>query len=189
VRSRYRAGVAGARPPRVVLAGYGRVGHTIGAVLASHNIPYVAFDANPAAVARWRREGLPVYYGDIRDPNLLDAAKVEQAKVVVLTIDDPQASIEATTLVRAHAPAITIVARARDLVACEALFRAGASKAFPEAVEASLRLAAETLDGLGISDQAAEDMLQEARGEDYALVRSGLEPPPIEPASPDEAAK
>ena len=158
--------------PRAVIAGYGRVGHTIGAVLASHGIRYVAFDEDPTLVARWRAEGMPVYYGDIRNPGLLAAAKVERAEVVVLTIDDPSASIEATTLIRHRAPDVTIVARARDLTACDALFRAGASRAFPEAVEASLRLAAETLDGLGISDDAAEAMVQSARGRDYALVRS-----------------
>jgi len=186
---RYSAESAGERPPRVVVAGYGRVGHTIGAVLSSQGIPYIAFDANPAAAARWRGEGLPVHYGDIRDPHLLEAAKVQEAEVVVLTLDDTAAAIEATTQVRAHAPAITIVARARDLMACDALFRAGASKAFPEVVEASLRLAAETLEGLGVPDPTARHMLQEVRGEDYALVRVGLDPPPIEPAPSDETTK
>ncbi len=172
--------------PQVVIAGYGRVGHTIGTVLASHGIRFVAFDQDPALVARWRDEGQPVFYGDIRNPALLAAAKVEQAKVVVLTIDDPRASIEATTLVRHYAPETIIVARARDLTACDALFRAGASRAFPEAVEASLRLAAETLDGLGITDEDAEQMVQQARGKDYALVRSEIteQAPMAEPASP-----
>jgi glutathione-regulated potassium-efflux system protein KefB len=158
--------------PQAVIAGYGRVGHTIGTVLASHGIRFVAFDQDPNLVARWRAEGQPVFFGDIRNPALLAAAKVEQARVVVLTIDDPQASIEATTLVRHYAPEIIIVARARDLTACDALFRAGASRAFPEAVEASLRLAAEILDGLGIADEDAAQMVQRARGKDYALVRS-----------------
>jgi len=160
--------------PQAVIAGYGRVGHTIGTVLSNHGIRFVAFDQDPNLVARWRAEGQPVFYGDIRNPALLAAAKVEQAKVVVLTIDDPRASIEATTLVRHYAPEIIIVARARDLTACDALFRAGASRAFPEAVEASLRLAAETLDGLGITDEAAEEIVQSARGKDYALVRSEI---------------
>jgi glutathione-regulated potassium-efflux system protein KefB len=175
--------------PEAVIAGYGRVGHTIGAVLASHGIPYVAFDQDPNLVARWRAEGQPVFFGDVRNPNLLAAAKVEQAKVVVLTIDDPNASIEATTLIRHHAPQITIVARARDLTACDALFRAGASRAFPEAVEASLRLAAETLDGLGIADEAAEKMVQEARGKDYAMVRTEIteQSPMTAPLSPPES--
>lgn len=184
VDERFRYDPELADAPEAVIAGYGRVGHTIGAVLASHGIRYIAFDQNPNLVSRWRAEGQPVFYGDIRNPALLMAAKVEQAKVVVLTIDDPSASIEATTLIRHHAPQITIVARARDLTACDALFRAGASRAFPEAVEASLRLAAETLDGLGIADETAEQMVQEARGEDYAMVRTEIteQSPMSEPA-------
>ncbi|TVQ85507.1 MAG: portal protein [Chromatiaceae bacterium] len=177
----YQAGRTGATPPRVIIAGYGRVGHTIGAVLAAHRIPYVAFDANPVLVARWRSDGYPVFYGDIRDPHLLSAARVDQAQVVVLTLDDQQATLAATSLVRGHAPGVIIVARARDLVACDALFRAGASKAFPEAVEASLRLATETLEGLGISDRAAEAIVDDARGRDYAQVRSNLDAVPVVP--------
>jgi len=172
VHERFSYQSDGEEPPQAVIAGYGRVGHTIGTVLASHGIRFVAFDQNPTLVARWRGEGQPVYYGDIRNPALLAAAKVEQAKVVVLTIAETQASIEATSLIRHHAPKITIVARAHDLTACDALFRAGATRAFPEAVEASLRLAAETLDGLGIKDEAAAEIVQEARGDDYALVRA-----------------
>lgn len=177
--------------PRVIIAGYGRVGHTIGAILASHGIDYVAFDPNPGLVARWRSEGYPVFYGDICDPQLIDAARVERAELVVLTIDDPQAAVEATALIRARSARVSIVARARDLAACDALFRAGATNAFPEAVEASLRLAAETLGALGISEDATEDMLTGARGEDYALVRSALEvaPSSVPMQRPEEDGK
>jgi glutathione-regulated potassium-efflux system protein KefB len=177
---------------RVIIAGYGRVGHTIGAILASHGIDYVAFDPNPELVARWRGEGYPVFYGDICDSDLVDAARVERAELVVLTIDDPQAAVEATKLIRARSAQVTIVARARDLVACDALYRAGANNAFPEAVEASLKLAAETLGALGVSEDETADMLTDARGEDYALVRSELEvatpPGPLQPRDDDAAA-
>ena len=173
--------------PRVIIAGYGRVGHTIGAILASHGIDYVAFDPNPALVAKWRGEGYPVFYGDIGDPHLLEAARVERAELVVLTIDDPHAAVEATRLIRARSPQVSIVARARDLVACDALNRAGATRAFPEAVEASLKLAAETLDALGISEDETAHMLTDARGEDYALVRSELEVLPNVPLPREEA--
>jgi glutathione-regulated potassium-efflux system protein KefB len=161
--------------PRVIIAGFGRVGHTIGAILASHGIRYVAFDGNAALVARWRNDGYPVHYGDICDPHLMDAARIERAQLVVLTIDNAQAAVTATGLIRARAPHSIIVARARDLTTCDALYRAGANKAFPEAVEASLRLATETLEGLGISELEAETVLSDAREDDYALVRSELE--------------
>ena len=168
--------------PRVVIGGYGRVGHTIGTILSAHGIRYVAFEGNPALVASWRNDGYPVYFGDICDPHLLDASGVERAELVVLTIDNAQAAVTATALIRARAPHTTIVARARDLTACDALYRAGANKALPEAVEASLRLAAEALSGLGISETETETTLSDARGADYALVRAELE---VIPPTPD----
>jgi len=161
--------------PQVVIGGYGRIGHTIGAILAANGIRYIAFDGNPALVASWRNDGYPVYFGDIGDPHLLDAAGIERARLVVLTIDSTQTAVNATELIRARAPRITIVARAHDLTACDALYRAGANKALPEAVEASLRLAAETLEGLGVSPQTTETTLNDARLADYALVRSELD--------------
>ncbi|KAA6186272.1 portal protein [Thiohalocapsa marina] len=164
--------------PRVIIAGFGRVGHTIGAILAGHGIRYMAFDGNADLVARWRNDGYPVYYGDICDAHLMDAVRIDQVELVVLTIDNAQAAVNATGLIRAKAPRAIIVARARDLTTCDALYRAGANKAFPEAVEASLRLASETLEGLGISPREAETVLSDARGDDYALVRSELEVTP-----------
>lgn len=162
---------AGSAPARVIIAGFGRVGHTIGAILSGHGISYIAFESNPELVANWRREGSPVYYGDIGDPHLLEAAEIDQAELVVLTIDDQRAAINATRLIRAYAPDVKIVARARDLTTCDALLRAGATQAFPEAVEASLRLAAETLGALGIATQEVDMLLNTVRGTGYALVR------------------
>ncbi|WPL17577.1 K(+)/H(+) antiporter [Thiorhodovibrio winogradskyi] len=162
---------SGSPAPRVIIAGFGRVGHTIGAILTGHGISYVAFESNPELVANWRREGCPVYYGDICDPHLLEAAEVGRADLVVLTIDDQRAAINATQLVRAYAPDVKIVARARDLTTCDALLRAGATQAFPEAVEASLRLAAEALGALGLATQEVDMLLNNVRGTDYALVR------------------
>jgi glutathione-regulated potassium-efflux system protein KefB len=181
-RFRYEPAAAGSTgEPRVIVAGYGRVGHTIGAILASHGIDYAAFDASPELVAKWRGEGYPVFYGDICDPQLIAAARVEEAELVVLTIDDPQAAVEATELIRARSARVAIVARARDLSACDALYKAGANNAFPEAVEASLKLAAETLGALGIPEDETEDILTDVRGTDYALVRSELEVAPPGP--------
>jgi hypothetical protein len=61
--------------PRVVIGGYGRVGHTVGTILASSGISYVAFDTDAVLVARWRGEGHPVFYGDIGNPELLGNAR------------------------------------------------------------------------------------------------------------------
>lgn len=161
--------------PRVVIAGYGRVGHTIGTILGHSQIPYVAFEANAALVAKWRDAGHPVFYGDITNPALFSNAVLQGVDLVVLTIDDGPMAVRAATLIRAHAPAMTIVARARDLATCDALHRAGVREAFPETLEASLRLAMESLQALGISPDDTGMLLNGVRSTDYALVRSGPE--------------
>jgi glutathione-regulated potassium-efflux system protein KefB len=163
---------------RVVIAGYGRVGHTVGTILTCSKIPYVAFDSDVAVVAKWRSEGHPVFYGDICNPELLGNASLHGLELVVLTIYGGPAAVRAATLIRTQVPDVAIVARAHDLVTCDALHQIGVKQAFPETLEASLRLAAESLEALGISTDETNLLLQGVRRTDYALVRSGPEAAP-----------
>ena len=160
---------------RAVVAGYGRVGHTVGTILGSSGISYVAFDMDAALVDKWRAEGHPVFYGDICDPGLLGSAALHGIDLVVLTIDDGAAAVRAAALIRSQAPQVTIVARARDLVTCDALHQVGVKHVFPETLEASLRLAAESLEALGVSTDETGMLLRGVRSRDYDLVRTGPE--------------
>lgn len=156
---------------RALVAGYGRVGHTVGTILKSSDIPFIAFDTSQSRVAEFRSQGHPIYYGDIGDAELLTAAGIEKVDLVVLTIDDRQAALRAVKLIRSLASRTLIVARARDLTDSSALLQAGADKAFPEAVEASLRLAAEALQSLGVAAEDTDLLLRGVRGADYALLQ------------------
>ncbi|MDT8991070.1 cation:proton antiporter [Curvibacter sp. APW13] len=161
--------------PRVLIAGYGRVGHTVGTILGSSGIPYVAFDNEAALVDQWRTEGHPVFYGDICNRELLRSAAMQAVELVVLTIDDGASAVRAATLIRSVAPQVQIVARAGNLATCDALRRAGVNQAYPEALEASLRLAAHSLEALGIANDDTEMLLRGLRTSDYGMVRDGPE--------------
>ena len=168
----YRFSVAGAESEaRALVAGYGRVGHAVGTILSSSGVPYLAFDMEPARVDEFRRLGHPVYYGDVTDLDLLLAARIDKVDLVVMTLDNRKAALRATRLIRDLAPRAAIVARARDLDTSQALLQAGANKAFPEAVEASLRLAAEALESLGVASEDTDMLMRGVRSTDYALVR------------------
>jgi len=157
--------------PRVVIAGYGRVGHTVATLLEESGIPYIAFDTNAAHVADGQADARPVYYGDASDPELLAAVDLGKVETVVLTTNQPSSVLRAVSLIRANYPKVTIIARARDLAACAVLTEAGADLAHPEALEASLRLGAEVLKSLGLRGRSVDAVLGNAREEDYALVR------------------
>lgn len=168
----------GENPIRVVIAGYGRVGHTVGTILGSSGITYIAFDSDAALVDKWRAESHPVFYGDICNPELLGSAALQSVELVVLTIDDGKAAVRAATLIRTLAPHITIVARAGNLVIRDALQQVGVAHAFPEALEASLRLAAQSLEALGITSGETDMLLRGLRSSDYGIVREGPEGSP-----------
>jgi len=155
----------------VLIGGYGRMGHTVATLLQSSGIPYVAFDTDPARVAEGRAAGHSVVYGDISEPGLLAATHAERASLFVLTIDRAAKTLRAVTLLRDSYPGVPIIARARDLEASGRLLQAGATQAYPEAVEASLRLGATALQMVGAPADNVDLLLQGVRERGYELVR------------------
>ncbi len=155
---------------RVVIGGYGRVGHTVAVLLHTSGVPIVVFDTRPDRVAQGKKDGFPVYYGDISDPELLEAADVARASLVVLTIDNGLTALRAISHIRNTYPHIQVISRARDLEACGHLVKAGASHAFPEILESSLRLGAIALQMIDVPRDNVDLLLQGVRNDNYDLV-------------------
>ena len=154
----------------VIIGGYGRVGHAIAMLLHSSHIPFIAFDTNPAHVDQGRKDGLPVYFGDIGDPDLLSTAHIEQAALIVLTIDHGPTAENAVAHIRTSFPDVPIIARARDLEACGKLIEAGVNYAFPEAVESSLRLGGIAMEMLNVPQENIDQLTQVVRAQNYQLI-------------------
>lgn len=163
-------GLAGSPPPQVLIGGYGRVGHTIAVLLKSSGISFVAFDTDPKRVQQGRNDGHAVLYGDIADPELLAAARAELASLAIVTVDAHVVALGAVAALRRHCPGVPVIARARDLEASAALIAAGAARAYPEAIEASLRLGATALRMLHVPTTDIDLTLQDIRDGDYQPV-------------------
>jgi glutathione-regulated potassium-efflux system protein KefB len=155
---------------RVVIGGYGRVGHTVAVLLHTSGVPIIAFDTCPERVAQGKKDGLPVYYGDISDPDLLDAAKLGSASLVVLTVNSGPTALRTITHIRNAYPQVPVISRARDLEACGHMVSAGASHAFPEALEGSLRLGAIALEMIDVPKDSVDLLLKGVRQDNYTLV-------------------
>lgn len=155
---------------RVIIGGYGRVGHTIAVLLQTSGVPFIAFDTDPKRVAHGRADGHQVLFGDISDSELLTAIHVERAALIVLTVDDPANALRTVSVLRNSCPQVPIIARARDLEASSRLVNAGATHAYPEAIEASLRLGATALRMLRIPTDDIDMMIQDVRDWGYKPV-------------------
>lgn len=162
--------LAGFPAPRVLIGGYGRVGHTIAVLLKSSGVDFVAFDTDPKRVLQGQADGHAVLYGDIADPELLTAARAEQASLAIITVDAHAVALRAVAALRQHCSRVPVIARARDLEASSALIEAGAIHAYPETIEASLRLGATALRMLQIPTADIDLMLKDIRDWDYQPV-------------------
>jgi len=153
--------------PQVLIAGYGRVGHAIAVLLHASDVPFVVFDTDTARVAKGRADGHTVSYGDLSDPVFLAALQPARASLVVITVNDTDAALRIVEYLRATCPQVPIVARARDLAASARLLKAGATHAYPDAVEASLRLGALALEMLHVRGEDINSIIQDVRDSNY----------------------
>jgi len=155
---------------QVLVLGYGRVGHTVAVLLDTSGVPFLAVDANPARVAVGRNAGHPVYYGNLAEPALLPALGTAHASLAVVTVDDPAIALGLVTELKRLRPDLPIIARARDLESSARLIAAGATQAHPDAIEASLHLAALALETLEIPTDDITSVLEDLRARNYGPV-------------------
>jgi CPA2 family monovalent cation:H+ antiporter-2 len=136
--------------PRVLIAGYGRVGRLVGEMLRRHDIAWVAVEQDAKLTEAARRAGETIFYGDAARPDFLARCGLAEAPALVVTMDDPDGAEAIVSVARSMRPDLTIVARARDARHAQRLYDLGATDAVPETVEASLQLSEALLVEIGV---------------------------------------
>jgi monovalent cation:proton antiporter-2 (CPA2) family protein len=139
----------------VIIAGVGRVGQMVARVLRAKNIPITLIDVDPNQLELLAKFDWNTHYGDVRRPDVLEAAGVHQAQLIVLAIDDPVALLETAHYLKQHYPKLNILARARGRVQAYELIAAGV-KPIRESFYSSLRMAQSAMVALGIDPAQAQ---------------------------------
>jgi CPA2 family monovalent cation:H+ antiporter-2 len=158
--------------PRVIIAGFGRVGETVASLLERHNVGYVAVDTDPDRVAEQRKLRRYVYWGDITQPELMHRLHVESARALVVTMGDHAASDRLVAAARAARRDLLIMVRARDARHAAHLYAIGATDAVPETIEASLQLSEAVLVELGVPMGPVIATIHEHRAELQAQIKA-----------------
>ena len=135
---------------QVIIAGFGRFGQIVGRLLRTQKISYTALEGNAQQVDFVRRFGTKLYYGDSSNVDLLRSAKADNARILVVAIDDPVASIRTVQTARKHFPHLTIYARARNRTHAFALLDEGVTNIYRETFLSSLEVGEHVLAGMGI---------------------------------------
>jgi glutathione-regulated potassium-efflux system ancillary protein KefC len=157
--------------PTVIIAGFGRFGQIVGRLLYANRIPATVLDFEPDQIELLRRFGFKVYYGDATRIDLLEAAGIASAKVLVVAIDNVEESLKLIDLVKSHFPHLKIFARARNVQHVYDLYDRQVDVIERETFEASLKMGSELLNHLGWPAYQAQVAANKFRSHNYKMLK------------------
>jgi len=152
----------------VIICGFGRVGQTVSRFLKQEKIDFVAIDIDPLRVSEARDAGENVLFGSSRQAELLNAARLNQAKLVVIAFGEDKQSIDAIQKVRSMSADVPILVRTRNDDQLEQLQKVGANQVVPETLEGSLMLVSQVLSLSGVPFSRIFRRVQKERKNHYS---------------------
>ena len=141
----------------VIIAGVGRFGQVVNRMVRSAGFSTVVLDHDMDTVETMRRFGVRGFFGDPTRPDILHAAGLASAQVLVVALDNRAAALTLVAYARKERPDLHIVARAYDRVHVYELYQAGANDIVREMFDSSLRAGRYVLENMGLTEfEAAE---------------------------------
>jgi glutathione-regulated potassium-efflux system ancillary protein KefC len=158
--------------PHVIICGFGRYGQIVARMLAAHDVRTVVLDHDPDTIDNARDFGSEVFYGDATRLDLLKTAGAATASVIVVAVDEVQASLDIIDTVKAHFPKLQIAARARNVGHYYQLLDRQISMIEREVFDSSLLTARAVLQSLGWAQEDAEQARQQFRAANLRLTNA-----------------
>ncbi|MCC0036325.1 MAG: cation:proton antiporter [Hoeflea sp.] len=143
----------------IIIAGHGRFGGIVNRALRAADYETTVIDYSNDQLKMLRRFRLSAYYGDATRPDLLHAAGIENARVLVIAIDNKEATTELARHMHEHHPHVHVVARAIDRWHVYELWSVGCRDIIRETYDSSIRAARSTFEALGHSREKAERLV------------------------------
>ncbi|CAN7521945.1 Glutathione-regulated potassium-efflux system protein KefC [compost metagenome] len=142
----------------VLIAGFGRFGQIVGRLLYTQGVGVTVLDHDPDQIEFLRQYGFKVFYGDATRLDLLEAAGIADARILVVAIDGMDEGLELIDRVRQRFPELQIYARARHVSHVYQLKDRGVHLFEREMFEGSLMLGRRVLEGLGFDPAEARNV-------------------------------
>ncbi len=155
----------------VILCGFGRVGQNLARFLRAEGIEYVALDLDPYIIRDAWEAGEHVFYGDSTHGEILRAAGLMRARMLVVTFADAHTAERIVEEARKRRGDIPILVRTLEEKDIERLEHAGATDIIPEIFESSLLLARILLRRLDVAEDEIDELIERERADRYRSLR------------------
>jgi CPA2 family monovalent cation:H+ antiporter-2 len=143
----------------IIIAGRGRIGGIVDRMLRTAGYSSTVIDYSAKQLDILRKFGIShAYFGDATRPDLLHAAGIEKAKLLIVTIDDKHQITELVSYAVRNYPNLHVIARSVDRHHTYELWAHGCRDIIRETYDASLRIGRSAFEALGTPREAAEQM-------------------------------
>ncbi|MEZ5534250.1 MAG: cation:proton antiporter [Thiolinea sp.] len=156
----------------VIICGYRRIGQSLSRFLQEQGIPYIGLELDSAIVKEAWEAGDNVYFADATRPEILIAAGLYRARMVVVTVADIESAKLITAAARKKKQDIPILVRTRNDMFMNELEELGATSVLPETLEASLIVAERVLEELGLPAEEISEVVDRIRADGYRSLKS-----------------
>ncbi|SBS29720.1 Glutathione-regulated potassium-efflux system protein KefC [Marinomonas spartinae] len=145
---------------KIIIAGSGRVGSQIDRVIRLAGYDSTVIDFSVKRLKALQRFGVKNYFGDATRPELLEAAGIKDATILIVAIDNPEQISKLVKYVIGTYPHVHIISRAFDRHHVYDLWSYGCRDIVRENYDSSLRMSRSVLETLGSSRQQAEEIIE-----------------------------
>lgn len=159
----------------VVIVGFGLNGRNLAKVLKETGIPYVIIELNPETVVLYKEQGENILYGDVTKREIMTAANISEANVIVFAISAPESTKIALRLAKQMNPKIFAIVRTRYISEIDELKKSDADEVIPEEFETSLQIFNKVLVKYHIPLNVIMKQVSILRGESYQFLRKEKE--------------
>lgn len=145
----------GIEEKKVIIAGYGEFGNTVGRIIKFSGFGVVVLDKDGERVDLLRKLGFNVYYGDATNLNTLKAIKADRAHILIAALDPPEANRKLIELVRTNFPNLKVFIRSRNRYDAYEYINDGYPHVYRENFNTAVQLGVEVLEELGFRHKEA----------------------------------
>jgi CPA2 family monovalent cation:H+ antiporter-2 len=151
----------------IIVAGYGRSGKAVARVLRAAGIPLVVIELNHAVFSDLAASGVMGVWGDVTSEEILRAAQVETARVLLITVPEQSTAYLSVQRARRLNPGLVIVARAARERHVAELSGLGVDAVVQSEFEGGVEMVRQALLRYQYDDAETSRLVSEVRNEFY----------------------
>lgn len=140
---------------KVIIAGYGDFGNTIGRILKYNGFNVTALDTNSKRVDLLRKLGFNVHFGDATQLNTLKAVKAGEADIIIAAMESSNENQLLVDLVKKHFPHLKLFIRAKNRFDAYHYLNQGEKRVYRESFFTSVQVGVDALEALGLDHEDA----------------------------------